>query len=254
MDDRVPPPSDTQGGESVGSPLELLLEVQAHDTVIDQLRHRLATLPERASLRQVEARLSAIEQRTKATQTDRDELATRQAGIEQQIESSKARKKELERRMYGGQVTSPRDLQAMDDEIKHLSRHISELEDREIEVIEALEPLEGELQAADVERDSLDNDASRFREAIDHSERETRAEVHAEEEQRAKAAKGVPSILLTRYDQLRNKLGGTGAARLVGNSCGGCHLTLPAMEIDRIRKAAPDAVITCDQCGRILVR
>jgi len=26
------------------------------------------------------------------------------------------------------------------------------------------------------------------------------------------------------------------------------------MEVDRIRKAPPDAVITCDQCGRILVR
>ena len=45
-----------------------------------------------------------------------------------------------------------------------------------------------------------------------------------------------------------------GAARLVGGSCSGCHLVLPSMEVDRIRKAPPDAVITCDQCGRILVR
>jgi predicted nucleic acid-binding Zn-ribbon protein len=25
------------------------------------------------------------------------------------------------------------------------------------------------------------------------------------------------------------------------------------MELDRVRKAPPDAVITCEQCGRILV-
>jgi hypothetical protein len=59
--------------------------------------------------------------------------------------------------------------------------------------------------------------------------------------------------LLARYEQLRSKLGGTGAARLVGASCSGCHLTLSSMELDRVRKAASDAVITCEQCGRILV-
>ena len=59
--------------------------------------------------------------------------------------------------------------------------------------------------------------------------------------------------LLARYEQLRSKLGGTGAARLVGGSCSGCHLTLSSMELDRVRKAPPDAVITCEQCGRILV-
>ena len=39
----------------------------------------------------------------------------------------------------------------------------------------------------------------------------------------------------------------------VTTSCSGCHLTLPATEIDRIKKAPPDAFFTCDQCGRILV-
>ncbi len=63
----------------------------------------------------------------------------------------------------------------------------------------------------------------------------------------------VSDDLLARYEQLRSKLGGTGAARLVGGSCSGCHLTLSSMELDRVRKASPDAVITCEQCGRILV-
>jgi predicted nucleic acid-binding Zn-ribbon protein len=43
-------------------------------------------------------------------------------------------------------------------------------------------------------------------------------------------------------------------ARLVGNHCDGCHLTLPSMELDRIRHAPETEVFTCDQCGRILVR
>jgi predicted nucleic acid-binding Zn-ribbon protein len=42
-------------------------------------------------------------------------------------------------------------------------------------------------------------------------------------------------------------------ARLVGNHCDGCHLTLPAMELDRIRHLPEDELVTCEQCGRILV-
>src|ERR1700728_2248899 len=44
------------------------------------------------------------------------------------------------------------------------------------------------------------------------------------------------------------------AARLVGNQCGGCHLELSSVEVDHIRRMPPDEVVTCDQCGRILVR
>ena len=36
--------------------------------------------------------------------------------------------------------------------------------------------------------------------------------------------------------------------------CGGCHLALPATEVDRVRKEPADALIRCEQCDRILVR
>jgi predicted nucleic acid-binding Zn-ribbon protein len=231
-----------------------LLEVQDHDTAIDQLRHRRETLSERAELDSTETRLSALDRRTKEVGTQRDELASRQSGLEQQIEASKSRRAELERRMFGGQVTAPRELQAMDDEVKHLVRHIAELEDRELEVMEALEPLDAELTTAEIERVALEEEATRLRDAIALSEASLGAELAVQSSERDGAASGVPQELLTRYEQLRKKLGGTGAARLIGGSCGGCHLTLPSMEVDRIRKALPDAIITCDQCGRILVR
>jgi predicted nucleic acid-binding Zn-ribbon protein len=156
--------------------------------------------------------------------------------------------------MYGGQVSAARDLQAMDDEVKHLKRHISELEDREIEIMEALEPLDNELATAEADRTALRQDRERLRGAIAVAVETIDADTAAQGQARLAAAATVPPDLLARYEKLRTALAGTGAARLVGASCSGCHLTLPAMEMDRIRKAPPDEVITCDQCGRILVR
>ena len=233
---------------------EDLLAVQEHDTRVDQLRHRRATLPERAELIELERRRAALDTGSGDVRSQRDALADRQSNLETQIEAAKTRKAELERRMYGGQVSSARDLSAMDDEVRQLSRHVSELENRELEVMEQLEPLEGELQAADVERDGIDTRAAELRSSIGQAEKEIDAQVDTELTARDPLVASLPAELLSRYEALRKKLGGTGAARLVGNSCTGCHLTLPAMEVDRIKHAPPDAVITCDNCGRILVR
>jgi len=253
MADEPPPiPSGTPSGSERVS--VRLLEVQDHDTAIDQLRHRREHLPERAQLRAVESRLSVLDQRTKQVRTQRDELGSRQAALEQQIDASKARRSELERRMFAGQVTAPRELQAMDEEVKHLARHISELEDREIEIMEALEPIDAQLQMAETERVSLEEQAVQLRDTIGISEASLDAELSTQVAVRDEVAAGLPPDLVARYEQLRKRLGGTGAARLVQGSCSGCHLTLPAMEVDRIRKAPPGAIITSDQCGRILVR
>jgi predicted nucleic acid-binding Zn-ribbon protein len=244
-------------GEAVEGPrsvFEHLLEVQDHDTAVDQLRHRRSSLPEQSELAGVEARLAGLESRAADVQIGRDELGVRQAALEEQIEASRARRTELERRMYGGQVSAARDLQAMDDEVKHLKRRISELEDREIEIMEELEPIDGELETSDRERSALRNDRDRLRRAIADALERIDSDVAAQSESRVTAAAAVPADLLARYERLRKTLSGTGAARLVGGSCSGCHLSLPAMEVDRIRKAPPDEVITCDQCGRILVR
>jgi hypothetical protein len=246
-------PSSAAPQPAIG-PLARLLDVQDHDTVVDQVRHRRATLPERTELANVERQLGALDARTKELRITRDELGDRQAALEQQIEASRTRREVLEKRMYAGQVVAARELQAMNEEVKHLTRHISELEDREIEVMEGLEPLDVELSAGDVMRDTLEADADRLRVDIGATELALDAELAAQTRARDAAASGVRDDLLARYEQLRAKLGGTGAARLVGGSCSGCHLALSAMELDRIRKAQPDAVITCEQCGRILVR
>ncbi len=231
-----------------------LLEVQDHDTAIDRLLHRRANLTERSELRALEAQIASIDSNWRQVGEERDVLGARQATLEEQIGASRARSGEIERRLYSGQVTAARDLQAMDDEVKHLARHISELEDRELEVMEQLEPLDATLSSLVGELAELSTKAENLRLSIAEHEAEIEGDLAHERSERARLAAEVPADLIALYEQLRKKLGGTGAARLVGGSCGGCHLQLPAMELDRVKKAPPDAVIYCDQCGRILVR
>ena len=71
--------------------------------------------------------------------------------------------------------------------------------------------------------------------------------------QRPKTADAVPQQLLGTYERLRARLSGVAVARLIGGRCDGCHLTLPAVELDRIRHESAGTLEYCEQCGRILV-
>ena len=66
--------------------------------------------------------------------------------------------------------------------------------------------------------------------------------------------RGSPRTCTALYDKLRADNGGVGAARLYQGRCEGCRMQLTPVDIARIRDAAPDAVLRCEECRRILVR
>jgi predicted nucleic acid-binding Zn-ribbon protein len=234
--------------------LDDLLVVQEHDSAADRLRHRLETLPDRARLAEVEASRAAVESERNEVGDRRSEVARRQQRAEDEVASLEAKIKELNRKLYSGTVSAPRELQAMEADVQSLKRHQSDLEDQVLVAMQDAEPLDTEIARLDEEWMRLEQEAEDLAAAIAEAGGSIDAELASEVEARSKAAASVPPDLLAQYERLRAKLGGVGAARLVGNSCGGCHLSLPATELDRIRHQPPDAVVLCDQCGRILVR
>lgn len=240
------------GGNDV-SALGSLLHLQDLDTAITQLQHRRAALPERQQLGEVTAALAELGRRLAEVGGARDDLARQQARLEEQLASAASRRHTIEQRMYAARGAASRDLQAMDEEIRQLQHRSEEMEDAELELMVALEPLDAEVTTLEGERQRLEAAAASLRDTLAASEGAIDRELAAQEAARRVAADEVPSGLRERYEALRTRLGGTGAARLVGNRCSGCHLELPAMEVDRIHRLPPGAVVTCEQCGRILV-
>jgi len=237
----------------VTSPLQTLLAVQEHDTALDQLRHRRATLPERAHLAAVEKRIAEVEAQLADARARRDEVAGRQAALEAEIETSDRRITEVEKRLYGGTVSASRELTAMSEEVDHLKARRSGFEDRVLEVMEEREPVDAEVAQLEMDRVALDEEKAAAEAAVAVAVAEVDAEIEVVAAERTTLAEGVPADLDATYEKLRGKLGGVGAAKLNGANCSGCHLTLPATELDRVRHAGPDEVVFCDQCGRILV-
>lgn len=231
-----------------------LLAVQEHDTRTDQLNHRMQTLQVRADLAQVEDNVLAVDGQLADTQRRRDELARSQQRLEDEIASLGERANQAEKQLYSGSVTAPRELQALQDDVASIRRRIGQLEDDELEIMELVEPVDAERSELASRRDRLEAECERLRAALAEAESELATELAAVNAEREAAAAAVPDELWPEYDKLRARLGGVAIARLVGSTCQGCHLALPAVEVDRIRKLPLDEAVYCEECGRLLVR
>jgi predicted nucleic acid-binding Zn-ribbon protein len=181
------------------------------------------------------------------------EVASRQEAAERELKVTEDRVVQVNRRLYGGTVTASRELQAMAEDVEGLKKRASELEDRALAFMEEREPFDAELALLDRKLGELTQRQSDALERLAVAETDVDAAIAGLTAQHPAAVEAVPKSLLTAYDRLRSRLGGVAVARLVGGRCDGCHLSLPAMELDRIRHQSAGSLETCEQCGRILV-
>ena len=120
--------------------------------------------------------------------------------------------------------------------------------------MEKVESAEGVVAAIDVERAAIAVDVTRLEADRDEAAAGLATERDHAERDRAVVAGGLPPELVAFYDQRRVRGGGVGAALLRQRTCSGCTITLTGADLAAVRSAAPDAVLQCPECDRILVR
>jgi hypothetical protein len=233
---------------------DTLLVVQDHDTHIDQLVHRSETLPVRAALAELQGQLAGVDAQIAEVDSRLGALSRSQQRLEDEIASLREKQALVDKQLYSGTTNNPRELQALQDDIESIKRRIVKLEDDELEVMEATEPVDAEHRALTSKRNDLGGKADALQAELDGAVSEIDAELSEVRAQRDAAGAEVEAELLAEYEGLRKRAGGIAIARLVGSTCQGCHLGLSAVEVDRIRKLSLDDRVTCEECGRLLVR
>jgi predicted nucleic acid-binding Zn-ribbon protein len=233
--------------------LQRLLAVQDLDTSITQLEHRRHALPETSGLAAVQAQLASLEAERADATARRSVLSATQKDLEEQIAGISERRAVVEKRMYAATSSSARDLQAMNDEVRHLTERRAELEELELVAMLEQDPIDAELAALRERAAPLEEQAAVLRQQVAADEVEIDAALAEAIRSRAAEAALLPTALADRYETLRARLKGTGAARLVRSHCDGCHLELSSVEVEKIRALPPGEVATCEQCGRMLV-
>lgn len=231
-----------------------LLDLQAVDTTIAQLRHRRRQLPEHAQVAAAQAKRGALGERITAAKTRVSDLEAEQAKAEADLTPVRERLERDRTRVDSGSLTDPKQLRAMLEEIEHLVRRISDLEDAELELMERLEASQAELDELTARRAAGDDELRALLASRDALVAALDAQIAEQTTARDVIAAVLPADLLQTYAKIAERSGGQGAAELVNGRCTGCQLTLNAADLTRYKAAADDEVLRCEECNRILVR
>jgi predicted nucleic acid-binding Zn-ribbon protein len=231
-----------------------LLDVQDLDVRLQQLAHRRRSLPEHAELESLTKDLTQLRDLLVAAQTEESDCAREQAKAEQDVDQVRQRAARDHKRLDSGAVGSPKDLENLQREIASLAKRQGDLEDVVLEVMERRESAQQRVAELTERVSSVQSKIDAATGRRDAAFEEIDGEIATVTKEREVIAGSVPADLLKLYDKLRQQQGGVGAAKLHARTCQGCRQELAITEISEIRAAAPDTVIRCENCRRILVR
>jgi predicted nucleic acid-binding Zn-ribbon protein len=172
------------------------------------------------------------------------------ATAEQQVDGLRRRARELDRHLYDGSVRNPQELLTMQQELATLRARITTEDDRLLELMQHAE------SAAGAERDANASIVDLEQERADHAGEllETvaamRAAIAGHEGERAGVIAGLTTADSSLYERLSRRVH-PAVVRVIGDSCGGCHIPFANSEVRRIRLA--DEPVQCPGCDRIVV-
>jgi hypothetical protein len=231
-----------------------LLDLQIVDTTLAQLNHRRQTLPLHAAIARLQTERAALASDLVAAETAISDLELEQTKAESDLDPVRDRLTRNQARIADGTVADPKALSSMLEEVNHLKKRISDLEDAELEVMEQLEVATANRETIRARIKQIDDDLAETTTERDRQLAAIEAEMAALHTERDEITPLIPPELLALYGKIGANHGGVGAAELRQRRCTGCQLEINAADLRAFTAAAEDEVLRCEECGRILIR
>jgi uncharacterized protein len=227
--------------------LQRLWKLHEIDAAIVEIRTRAAALdPGRkaqAELQALEAKHAEVGGKARGLSQELQDLELGQQGIADKL-------KRIERDMYGGKVTSPREVEALEKEIASLKRQRDANDERILELWETLPPAKEAAERLERQIEAKKAEVAEARKRAIEEKKRLEEEFARLTKLRPEATGGISPNLLARYDAIRQKHGGLGMAEVArGVHCGGCGTLLPERTLAGLKD---DKSMTCESCHRIL--
>ena len=226
--------------------IEKLLTIQDKDQRLRTFRAELAAVPtEKAAKERLIAdaasRLENARSRAKEIEVQKKTLEVEAASKREQISRYKTQQM---------QTRKNEEFSALAHEIATVEQAVTQIEDREIELMEEAESLKPQISTAE---QTYAADKAKYEAQISSlGEKETNLKTRISEldESRQAAAAEMDEDLLERYDRLFQTKNAFAVVALEHEVCTGCHMKVTTQTSVELR--AEKSIISCPQCGRIL--
>lgn len=180
----------------------------------------------------------------------RDDARTELTRLESDVKLVEQRRTRDSERLAA--TTNSKDAQAFEHELASLAKRVSNLEDMELEVMSRVEDAEAAVATQQALIDVTTAEGTALTTQAKAAVTAATTEGENLKRDRAAIAVGIPADLLADYERRASR--GIGVGLLRRGTCEGCRMMLSGTHLNEVRHAVADAVLSCPECGAILVR
>ena len=180
------------------------------------------------------------------------ELEARQLDLELQAATLRDKAGPVERKLYGGSVTNPKELGDLQRDLEQINRQRQTVEEELLTVLEQVEAKRAGVRAGESRLRALESAWAAAQEELRAEEARLEAEIAALQERRAAQAARIPAAPVATYDRLRRRRKGLAVVKVERGACLGCRLTVPTVILQRARSGMNPTPVQCPSCERML--
>ena len=232
---------------------ERLLALQQIDIDLLKIAHKIKNSPLNSNLESLNRSLIDFKNLLIAAETEKSDIQHELSRSEIDVEQVVSRIEKDEKRLASGTGT-PKELEQIQHELGTLAKRRSELEEVELEIMVRIDDVSKRITDLQKQLASFEAELARVQSELEIEVRNLDSAKQSSLNAREALAPQIEKELLALYEKIRSSSDGLGAAQLVGDSCGGCHLKLNAAEMEKIKSLSDDEVVRCEECRRILIR
>lgn len=224
-----------------------LFELQKIDLQIDKANAEIKQIEQKLGNNTV---ISAAKALLAKEQKALDGLNSQRKDLDLQLENLNTKIDETKKQMYGGKVTSSKELSSLEKNNGLLEEQKKELEGQILSLMEQVE--KQQKLATDASKSLQEKESARGSDAVVFNERvqQLNAELKVLTSERQAEAVNINAEELAHYERLRQRRPGVVVSKVERGMCTGCRLNVPARDVSRARSNME--IVYCSSCGRIL--
>ena len=210
-----------------------------------------------ARLTEAEARLGETEELINARERmDRcrervHEIRGRQKDVDLLAEDVRGKAGEIEKKLYGGTVRNPKELEDLEADLTSLRGQLRKREDALLEVMLELDEAEEDMKEAEAALARIEDSWKAEQASLKETQATLKEEIEALEGSRSGQLDGMDQAALGLYGALREGRRGTAVALVERGLCQGCRISLPMSILQKARAGL--GLVQCVSCERILL-
>jgi predicted nucleic acid-binding Zn-ribbon protein len=222
-----------------------LYELQELDTEIEHAHQTLDLKNGQVGKRE---ELDAVQNKLAADKQSLEELKHKRREAEAELDDTTSKISAVEKQLYGGKITNPKELANLQHEMNTLKGLGDEQETRALEAIESVEEAEKALAAATDNLHRLEGEWQQQQKQLKSDIESLHKTLDELTEKRKLLVSQIDAPAVDLYEKVRRQKK-QAVAKVEQGICRACRISISASVLQKARGGQP---VLCGTCGRIL--